>query len=402
MQRPENRLLTVLTRKLGLSLLMSFAFAITVHAQTCLTGPNCDVDLRSLSLPTIGRAGSTRLSILNTNSDGEYPIQIVPDELAAKEFNVAIAGFQNPADPNRLNQVLRFGWNLGLGGQRNDYTDAALGLEFESHYVPSQGMEFFEHHFAYVNKSNVVYRPLSWMINKNTDDIEGAINSSKFHWLSGPNGNYVQWMIFKPYEIILAGPTTITHGLNNHTLIKQLNSAGDSFIPLLYLNNADQVSVAPRGNVTVFGGNVGIGSTNPTSTLYVNGSFTATGSKSALVETASYGKRKLYAVESPENWFEDFGSAKLTGGQVMIELDRIFIETVNTEVQYHVFLTPNGDCTPYVTQKTSLSFKVVSHGEEPNCAFDYRVVAKRKGYEQARLEVVDEAKQEAQLTEIEK
>jgi len=237
------------------------------------------------------------------------------------------------------------------------------------------------------------------MINKNTDFIEGHIRSSKFHWLSASDN--AQWMVFKPHEIIL-NDTVITHTTNNRPWILQANAAGNRFYPLLYLNNADQVSVAPTGNVTVFGGKVGIGSTNPTSTLYVNGSFTATGPKSALVETISYGKRKLYAVESPENWFEDFGSAKLTAGQVIIELDRIFIETVNTEVQYHVFLTPNGDCTPYVTQKTSLSFKVVSHGEEPNCAFDYRVVAKRKGYEQARLEVVEEAKQEAQVTEIEK
>ena len=398
MQRPENRLLTFLTGKLGLCLLLSCAFTTPVWAQACLTGPDCDIVSRSLSLPTRGRQNSIRLNMLNTNSDGEYPIQIVPDESAAKEFNVAIAGFANPADPNRLNQVVRFGWNLGLGGQNDDPTDGALGLEFESHYVPSQGNEFFEHHLAYVNKSNVVYRPISWMMNKNTDFIEGSIRSSKFNWL---NGAAQQWMVFKPYEIIL-NSTVITHTLNNQQWIKQLNSAGGSFIPLLYLNDADQVSVAPKGNVTVFGGKVGIGSANPTSTLYVNGSFTATGSKSALVETASYGKRKLYAVESPENWFEDFGSAKLTGGQVIIELDRIFIETVNTEVQYHVFLTPNGDCTPYVTQKTSLSFKVVSHGGEPDCSVDYRVVAKRKGYEQARLEVVDEAKQEAQVTEIEK
>src|SRR5215813_14217431 len=124
MQKPENRLLTVLTRKLGLCLLMSFAFAITVHAQTCLTGPDCDVVLRSLSLPTIGRY-ATRLSILNTHPAGEYALQIVPEELAAKEFNVAIAGFSNPGDPNRLNQVVRLGWNLGLGGQRDNPTDGA-------------------------------------------------------------------------------------------------------------------------------------------------------------------------------------------------------------------------------------------------------------------------------------
>jgi hypothetical protein len=399
MQRPANRLLAFFTRKLGLCLWLSLALATPGWAQTCLTGPDCDGILRSLSFPTLGRRYATRLSILNTNADGEYPIQIVPDELAAKEFNVAIQGFPNPGDPNRLNQVVRFGWNLGLGGQRDNYTDGALGLEFESHYVPSPGNEFFEHHFAYVNKSNVVYRPLSWMINKNTDFIEGAIRASKFHWLSGSDN--AQWMVFTPYQINLNG-TTILHTLNNQQWIKQVNSAGNSFVPLLYLNKSDQVSIAPRGNVTIFGGKVGIGSSNPTSTLYVDGSFTATGSKSALVETASYGKRKLYAVESPENWFEDFGSAKLTEGQVIIELDRIFIETVNTAVPYHVFLTPNGACTPYVTQKTSLSFKVVLHDGEPDCAFDYRVVAKRKGYEQARLEVVEEAKQEAQVTEIEK
>jgi hypothetical protein len=351
-----------------------------------------------LSLLTKGRQGSARLSILNTNSSGEYPVQIVPDELAAKEFNVAITGFSNPGDPNRMNQVLRFGWNLGLGGQRDDPTDGAIGLEFESHYVPSQSNEFFEHHLAYVNKSNVVYRPLSWMINKNTDFIEGGITSSKFHWLSG--FNRAQWMIFQPFQIDLIGNTTIMHGGNNIPWIKQMNSAGN-YVPLLYLNNSDQMSIAPWGNVTVFGGKVGIGGINPTSTLHVNGSFTATGSKSALVETTSYGKRKLYAVESPENWFEDFGSAKLTNGQVIVQLERIFVETVNTDVQYHVFLTPNGDCTPYVTQKTSLSFKVVLRDGEPNCTFDYRIIAKRKGYEQTRLERVDEAKQEAQVTEKE-
>jgi hypothetical protein len=54
-------------------------------------------------------------------------------------------------------------------------------------------------------------------------------------------------------------------------------------------------------------GNVGIGTTSPTAKLYVQGNFVATGTKSALVETASYGKRQLYAIESPENWFEDFG-----------------------------------------------------------------------------------------------
>jgi hypothetical protein len=60
-----------------------------------------------------------------------------------------------------------------------------------------------------------------------------------------------------------------------------------------------------------FAGNVGIGTPNPTAKLHVIGDFVATGSKSALVETASYGKRQLYAMESPENWFEDFAAPSL-------------------------------------------------------------------------------------------
>ncbi len=62
--------------------------------------------------------------------------------------------------------------------------------------------------------------------------------------------------------------------------------------------------------------------------LHVIGNFIATGTKSALVETAAYGKRQLYAVESTENWFEDFGWAKLTNGQAVVKLDPVFIETV--------------------------------------------------------------------------
>ena len=104
-------------------------------------------------------------------------------------------------------------------------------------------------------------------------------------------------------------------------------------------------------------------------------------------------------MESPENWLEDFGSAKLMNGQTSVALDPIFVEMVNTAVPYHVFLTPNGDCTLYTTQKNSLSFKVSSHDGESNCEFDYRIIAKRKGYENVRLETVADVEQETQVTE---
>lgn len=143
------------------------------------------------------------------------------------------------------------------------------------------------------------------------------------------------------------------------------------------------------GNVILAptGGNVGIGTTSPGAKLFVAGNFIATGSKSALVETASYGKRQLYAVESPENWFEDFGRAQLIQGRTTVRLDPIFAETVSTQDGYYVFLTPKGDCKGlYVASQSASSFEVreLRHGKG-TIAFDYRVVAKRKGYERARL-----------------
>jgi hypothetical protein len=76
----------------------------------------------------------------------------------------------------------------------------------------------------------------------------------------------------------------------------------------------------------------------------ITGDLNVSGAKNAVVETASFGKRKLYAVESPENWFEDFGRATLVNGHAVVKIEPVFAETVNTEGDYHVFVTPKGNC----------------------------------------------------------
>jgi hypothetical protein len=101
------------------------------------------------------------------------------------------------------------------------------------------------------------------------------------------------------------------------------------------------------------------------------------------------GKRRvaLYAVEAPENWFEDAGSARLAHGSAVVHLEPIFAQTVNSSVEYHVFLTPNGNCKGlYVTSKSADSFEVHElGGGVSSIAFDYRIMAHRKGYEAIRL-----------------
>jgi hypothetical protein len=101
------------------------------------------------------------------------------------------------------------------------------------------------------------------------------------------------------------------------------------------------------------------------------------------------GARKvaLYAVEAPENWFEDFGSGRLTNGEAVIDLEATFAQTVNTARGYHVFLTPRGDCEGlYVSDVNGRSFTVRElHRGISNVEFDFRIVARRKGYENIRL-----------------
>ncbi len=120
---------------------------------------------------------------------------------------------------------------------------------------------------------------------------------------------------------------------------------------------------------------------------YIYGNLQVTGSKNNVVNTAHHGQRLLYAVESPENWFEDFGSAELHEGEAVVPIEPIFAETVNLNRPYHVFLTPLGDCALYVAEKTPTQFTVRAiGGQRCSIAFDYRLVAKRMGYEDVRLE----------------
>jgi hypothetical protein len=119
------------------------------------------------------------------------------------------------------------------------------------------------------------------------------------------------------------------------------------------------------------------------------GNLNCSGAKHAVVPIDA-GRRTvaLSAIESPENWFEDFGSARLSGGVATVALEPDFAQTVNTGVEYHVFLTPRGECEGlYVANTTASGFEVreLHHGSS-SVIFDYRIVALRKNFENIRLE----------------
>lgn len=120
-----------------------------------------------------------------------------------------------------------------------------------------------------------------------------------------------------------------------------------------------------------------------------DGNINCTGTITPTVPVANGAKQvALYSIASPQNWFEDFGSGQLSGGASTVTLDPAFAETVAANSEYHVFLTPEGECRGlYVSHKTANGFEVHElGGGQSNVSFAYRIVALRRGFENIRLE----------------
>lgn len=113
--------------------------------------------------------------------------------------------------------------------------------------------------------------------------------------------------------------------------------------------------------------------------------LTVNGTKNRAVKTDSYGTRLLNAYETAECYFGDIGKAN-TGEEckVKINLDPIFLETVDTSIDYHVFLSKYGRGDIWVSELHETYFVVES--ENPNLEFSFEIKAKQIDYSTTRLE----------------
>ena len=113
--------------------------------------------------------------------------------------------------------------------------------------------------------------------------------------------------------------------------------------------------------------------------------LTVKGTKNRCVTTESYGDRLLNAYETAECYFGDIGEASTgTEKKIKIELDPIFLETVNTKENYHVFLSKYGRGDIWVSERAETYFIVESDTE--NLEFSFEIKAKQRDYENTRLE----------------
>lgn len=106
-----------------------------------------------------------------------------------------------------------------------------------------------------------------------------------------------------------------------------------------------------------------------------------TGLVSTLINDSQGTPRILFAPESPEIVFQDYGIGKLVNGQTRIELDPILKRSLQIDENnpLKVYVTLEGECNGvFVTNKTADGFTVKElQGGTSNVSFSWQIVANR-------------------------
>ncbi len=211
------------------------------------------------------------------------------------------------------------------------------------------------------------------------------------------------FFIFGLFSLSFSEDVTITtyypspYGNYNELTASTLSASTNTY--LAYQAVANRVGIgttSPQAKLDVIGDSRFVGNAVINGNTTINGNVTVTGSisgggvKTAIVPTLK-GNRKLYVLEAADCRFEDFGSAKLVDGRAEVKLDSLFLQTVTITNKYPliVSITLTSDSPGvYVEKKAAGSFIVKEiQGGKGNAAFDYRVTAMRKGFENIRMEL---------------
>ncbi len=120
--------------------------------------------------------------------------------------------------------------------------------------------------------------------------------------------------------------------------------------------------------------------------------ITGTAAVSEIIPTENHGRVMLTCPESPEYWYQDYGTVQLVNGKAHVELDPIMadIVVVNDSNPIRVFCTPvnmlyfNGVA---VVNQTATGFDLVElNGGTHSGTLDYQIVVKPKtGYGEGRF-----------------
>lgn len=258
------------------------------------------------------------------------------------------------------------GGTLNLGGKADTYGDGELHVY---NYLDKEVVTIDNKGIIVLNYSlgiSADEKPISYVCI--TPDVFGGI------YISENKDGTGACAILSPDEIILknnsSGPLTVQTDITMHMTDESL-----------YLGSISEYKFHFRKERSSFYQPVTIG-----------GSLSVAGEKNRIIDTENYDTRKQYCYETATPYFGDIGTAQTDEtGKCYIDIDDIFAETVNTGVEYQVFLQKEGQGDLWVEEKTDSYFIV--KGTE-NLKFSWEIKAIQRDYEFERLEKFDNSEKE--------
>lgn len=118
--------------------------------------------------------------------------------------------------------------------------------------------------------------------------------------------------------------------------------------------------------------------------IRLNGNLEVFGTKSRVARTENFSDRLLYCYETPTPMFGDLGCGKTNDrGIAIVDIDPAFSETINSGIEYQVFLQKEGDGDIWIEEKDTEYFMVKG---TPNLKFSWELKCIQKHYEHLRLD----------------
>lgn len=274
---------------------------------------------------------------------------------------------------------------LGGSGNGNGTLKILNASGAQVGYIDNTGVHFNQGEFAGALKAA-------------TGNFSGNLNASVGGTIGGWKINVSNQTLTSPDgNIVLDAKNAkiITSGKNVNGSVKTVISNIQSTFPSVdvidgtvnvkrstggYSFQVDSSSSSQIGFFNPFGDG---GSSSPTDRIKVNGNFSATGTKNREVKTQDYDNRLQYCYEMASPIFGDIGEAVTDeSGKCYIYLDDIFLETVNTDIEYQVFLQKEAAGDLWVDQKSREYFVV---NGTPKLKFAWEIKVKQKDFEYERL-----------------
>ena len=258
------------------------------------------------------------------------------------------------------------GGTLNLGGKADTYGDGELHVY---NYFDKEVVTIDNKGIIVLNYSlgiSADEKPISYVCI--TPDVFGGI------YISENKDGTGACAILSPDEIILknnsSGPLTVQTDITMHMTDESL-----------YL-----------GSISEYKFHFGKERSSFYQPVTIGGSLSVTGEKNRIIDTENYDTRKQYCYETATPYFGDIGTAQTDDkGKCYIDIDDIFSETVNTGVEYQVFLQKEGQGDLWVEEKTDSYFVV--RGTE-NLKFSWEIKAIQRDYKFERLEKFDNSEKE--------